>query len=277
MHQISPLASVSPGAVLGRDVRIGPFVIVESGTTLGDGCVIDSGAVIKTGTRLGARVRVDHGAVLGGLPQDYSFDPSVVTGVVIGDDTIIRENVTVNRATKPGTDTVVGSGCMLMANSHVAHDCVVGDKVVIANGGLLAGHARIGSHVFISGNTAVHQFCVVGESAMCAGLSAITDNVPPFGMAVERNRLAGLNVVGMRRRGLSRAAITEVRAAYRAVYLSRDLNLRDNARAALESGAFFTPEGRGFLEFFLAEGRRHNFARPRRVGEREASEPVAAL
>lgn len=274
MHLISPLASVSPGAVLGQNIRIGPFAVVESGVVLGDDCVLESGVVIRTGTRLGARVYVDHGAVLGGLPQDYSFDPKTPSGVVIGDDTIIRENVTVNRATKAGSDTLVGAGCMFMANSHVAHDAVVGDKVVLANGALIGGHARIGNHVFVSGNTAVHQFCAVGESAMCAGVSAISDNVPPFGMVVERNRLAGLNLVAMRRRGLSREAITEVRAAYRAVYLSRNLNLRDNARIALESG-FHTPEGRGFLEFFLADVRRPRFVRPRRNGDSEAADTAA--
>lgn len=262
MNQISPLACVSPDAVLGNGLRIGPFAIIEPGVVLGDGCRIEGGATIKTGTVLGDRVWVHHGAVIGGLPQDYSFDATRRTGVKVGDGTILREGVTINRATKPDTSTTVGRDCMLMANSHVAHDGAVGDRVTLANGALLAGHVVVGDHAFISGNCAIHQHCIVGESVMCSGLAAITGNIPPFCIAVERNGVAGLNLVGMRRRGLARESIAEIRAAYRAVYLAPGMNLQDNARAALDSGDFKTAEARRFFEFFVS-CRRPTFVRPR--------------
>lgn len=263
MNRISPLASVSPDAVLGTGVHIGPFAIVEEGVVLGDGCRIEGGAVIKTGTVLGERVHVHHAAVIGGLPQDYSFDATRRTGVTVGEGTILREGVTISRATKADTSTVIGRNGMLMANSHVAHDAVLGDQVILANGALIAGHVVIGDHAFISGNCAIHQHCVVGEQVMCSGLTVVTANIPPFCIAAERNGVAGLNLVGMRRRGLPREAIAEVRAAYRAVYLAPGLNLQDNARAALDTGDFKTAEARRFLEFFLA-GKRPSFVRPRR-------------
>lgn len=260
---ISPLASVSPSAVIGEGVMIAPFAVVESGVTLGPGCRLEPGAVVKSGSTLGARVWVHTAAVVGGPPQDYSYDPSRRVGVRIGDDTILREGITVNLATKDGGETVVGKNCMLMAQSHVAHDCTVGDHVVLANTVMLAGHATIGDRVFISGATGVHQFCRVGESAMIGGGTAVTADVPPYCMVVGRNALVGLNLVGLRRRGFSRAVMAEIKEAFRSVYSVESLNLRDNAAAALASGTFATEEARRFLSFF-GEGRRPTFARPRR-------------
>ncbi len=265
MNDISPLASVSPAAVLGEGVHIGPFAIIEDGAVLGDGCRVEGGAVIKTGSVLGERVHVHTGAVVGGLPQDYSFNPSVRTGVHIGDGTILREGVTVNRATKAETSTRVGRGCMLMAQSHVAHDCVVGDEVVLANCVLLGGHVRVGDKAFLGGSAVFHQHVRVGSMAMCGGNASISADIPPFCMVADRNRLAGFNLIGLRRRGVSRETIAELKLAFRAVFSGKGLNPVVNAGSALNNGDFRSEEARAFLNFFAVGGKRPTFARPRRV------------
>lgn len=266
---ISPLASVSPDAVLGAGVNIGPFAVVESGAVLGDGCILEAGAVVKSRATLGARVHVHSYAVVGAIPQDYSFDASRRVGARVGDDTIIREGVTISLATKDGQETVVGKNCMLMAQSHVAHDCVLGDHVILANCALLAGHVHVGDRAFISGAVGVHQFCRVGESVMAGAGTTITADVPPYCMLGGRNAVAGLNLVGLRRRGFARETIAEIKAAYRAVYLSKSLNVRVNAAEALASGVFRSPEALRFLAFFEG-GKRNTFVRPRNGG----AEPV---
>lgn len=272
MNDISPLACVSPAAVLGDGIHIGPFAIIEEGAVLGDGCRIEGGAVIKTGTVLGERVHVHTAAVIGGLPQDYSFNPATRTGVKIGDGTILREGVTVSRATKPESSTIVGRGCMLMAQSHVAHDCVVGDEVVLANCVLLAGHVQVGDKSFLGGSAVFHQHVRIGAMTMCGGNASVGCDVPPFCMVVERNHLAGFNLVGLRRRGVPRASIAELKLAYRTVYSGKALNPVDNAKAALESGDFSSDEARAFLGFFTVAGKRPTFIRPRRSKSVSADE-----
>ena len=262
-QDISPLACVSPEAVIGAGVKIGPFAVVEAGATLGAGCRLEPGAVVKSRATLGERVWVHTGAVIGGFPQDYSFDPSRRVGARIGDDTILREGVTVSLATKDGCETVVGKNCMLMAQSHVAHDCVVGDHVILANCALLAGHVQVGDRAFISGAIAVHQFSRIGESVMVGLGSAVSADIPPYCMVGGRNRVVGLNLVGLRRRGFARPTIAEIKEAYRTVYFAECLNVRANAAEALDSGRFTTEEARRFLGFF-AGGRRNTFGRPRR-------------
>lgn len=269
---VHPSALIEPEVTLGEGVVVGAFSVIRSGAVIGAGCRLASHVVIEGCVTLGEGVAVSSFAVLGGDPQDYSFDASIRSGVSIGARTRIREGVTVHRATKPGAITVVGADGMLMANSHVAHDAVLGDHVTLANGALIAGHVRVDDRVFVSGNCAIHQFCRIGEMSMCGGGTIVTDDLPPYCIAVERNRVAGLNVVGLRRRGLSRDAIAEIRAAYRRVYLSDSLNLVENARAALAGGLGVTPEGRRFLEFFTAAARRHRFCRPNKTGTKEVAE-----
>ena len=141
---IHPSAQVHPSARLAPDVEVGPFAIVEAGATLGAGCRLAAHAIVKARAELGAGVRVDHFAVVGGDPQDLSFDPATESGTRIGDRTVIREHVTVHRATKAGENTVIGADGLLMAGSHVAHDCVLGDHVILANGCMLGGHVHVG-------------------------------------------------------------------------------------------------------------------------------------
>jgi UDP-N-acetylglucosamine acyltransferase len=249
---------------------IHPTALIEDGAQVGEGCVIHAHALIGRHCRLEEGVVVHPYAVLGGDPQDLGFKPDTPSGVRVGARTIIREHVTINRATKPGQETTIGAGCFLMTGCHIAHDCRVGERVVIANAVLLAGHVTIGDRAFLGGGAVIHQFCRIGESTMIGGGGRISSDVPPYCLATERNTIYGLNVVGLRRRGFDRQVLREIKAAFRSV-LGSSGNPRELARAALAGGEYTSDEARGFLEFFL-EGRR-TFARTRRAG---ASEDDAA-
>jgi UDP-N-acetylglucosamine acyltransferase len=242
---------------------IHPTAIVEEGAVLGEGCVLHAHALVLRHCRLDNGVVVHPYAVLGGDPQDLGFKSETPSGVRIGARTVIREHVTVNRATKPGEFTTVGANCYLMTGCHVAHDCRIGERVVIANDVLLGGHIRIGDRAFLGGGAVIHQFCRIGESVMIGGGGRISGDVPPFCLATERNTVYGLNVVGLRRRGFKREVLGEIKDAFRET-LALGGNLRDRARAALSTGRYESAEARGFLEFFL-EGRRP-FARMREGG-----------
>jgi UDP-N-acetylglucosamine acyltransferase len=240
---------------------IHPTAIVEPGAELGEGCVIHAGAIIKAGAILGDRVAVHPYAVVGGDPQVLRFDPATPTGVKVGAGTIVREYVTINRSTEKGGHTVVGSNSLLMACSHVAHDAIVGDNVVVANAVLIAGHVVISNHAVLGGGSAYHQFCRVGEGAIVGGLARITQDIPPFVMAAERDEVAGLNIVGLRRRSVPRETIKEIKEAFRVVYFQAG-NIREVAAKALAGGPFKSAEARQFLEFITAGTR--GIARSRR-------------
>jgi UDP-N-acetylglucosamine acyltransferase len=246
---------------------IHPTAIVESGAQLGAGCIIHAHAHVTRYCQLGESVVVHPFAVLGGDPQDLGFNVGTHTGVRVGARSVIREHVTISRATRSGAFTQIGADCFLMASSHVAHDCQIGDHVVIANAVLLAGHVHVGDRAFLGGGAVFHQFCRIGENAMIGGGARISQDVPPFCMATERNALIGLNVVGLRRRGLEPGVLAELKRAYQE--LSHPVgNLRQRAASMLQAGGFKSREARTFLEFFSA-GRRQ-FARPRKAS---ASDP----
>lgn len=249
---------------------IHPTAIVEAGAELGDGCVIHAGAIIRSGAILAENVAVHPYAVVGGDPQVLRFDPATATGVSVGAGTIIREFATINRSTEKGGHTAVGSNCLLMACAHVAHDSVVGDNVVIANAVLIAGHVVIGNHAVLGGGSAYHQFCRVGEGAIIGGLARVTQDIPPFVMAAERNEVSGLNIVGLRRRSVPREAIVELKEAFRLVYFKSG-NIREIAASTLASGTFKSAEAARFLEFMT--GGKRGIARCRRP---EASPDEAA-
>ena len=245
---------------------IHPTAIVEPGAQLGADCEIMAYAVVMKHCILGDRVVVHPFAVLGGDPQYLKFDRSTVSGVRIGADSVIREHVTINRSIQPGKFTVLGENCFLMSASHVAHDCELGHHVVLANSALLAGHVSVGDNTFLGGGAAVHQFCRIGESVMVAGHASITRDIPHFTMAAERDEVIGFNVIGLKRRGFSRAAIAELKAAFQEVYFTPG-NIREVAAQRLSANAFETPEARRFLEFFA--GGKRSFARARRPGTEE--------
>jgi UDP-N-acetylglucosamine acyltransferase len=257
---IHPSAQVHATAQLAADVEVGPFAVIEAGAQLGAGCVVAAHAIVKARAVLGAQVRVDHFAVIGGDPQDLSFDRSIASGVRIGDRTVLREHVTVHRATKAGVDTVIGTDGLLMAGAHVAHDCVLGDHVILANGSMLGGHVHVGDRAFISGGVAVHQFCRIGGGSLTSGNAVITEDVPPNALAYGRNDCAGLNLIGLRRRGLPLETVAELKQAYHLVYAPGG-NCAALAQTGLASGAYRTAEAVAFLNFFLG-GKRGRFIQP---------------
>ncbi len=249
---------------------IHPTAVVEDGARIGPGCIIHAHALITRHCELHEHVVVHPFAVLGGDPQDLSFDNGKESGVRIGARTVIREHVTINRATRAGAMTEVGTDCFLMTASHVAHDCHIGNRVVIANAVLLGGHIHVGDRAFLGGGAVIHQFCRIGEDVMIGGGARISRDVAPFCLATERNALIGLNVVGLRRRGMDRDAFREVKRAFHALDLPVG-NLRAIAASILARGEFTSAEARRFLEFFV-EGRR-GFTRTRRAtGAGEAPE-----
>lgn len=236
---IHATAVVDRGAVLGKDVTVGPFSVIHDKTVIGDGVVIGPHVVIFPHTTIGAGCRIHAGSIIGDLPQDLSFKDAV-SFVKIGTGCTIREGVTIHRGTKPETTTEIGDGCFLMANSHFAHNVKVGKSVIVANGVLCAGYVEIGERVFISGNCAVHQFVKVGRLAMLGGLSAISQDLPPFFTTrpVRLNTVAACNIVGMRRAGMDPAARTQVRKAFSLLYRS-GLNVRqavEQIRASFSTG-----------------------------------------
>ncbi len=220
MPLIDPTARVAPGARIADDAEIGPFCTVGPQVELCAGVRLISHINLAGHTRVGERTVVYPFASLGTPPQSNAYRGGD-TRLEIGSDCRIREGVTINTGSEDGGGvTTIGARCFMMANSHVGHDCAVGDDVTFANGALLGGHVHIDSHVFIGGNTAVHQFVHVGESAMLGGCSGIARNVIPFGFALgPKAFLVGINVVGLNRRGFARQDIHRVRRAYRMLFL----------------------------------------------------------
>ena len=214
-------AIIDPKAELDDDVEIGPYAIIEEGTRIGAGCRIMSHAVIKTGTRMGRNNIVHHGAALGDTPQDikFGFEESFLT---IGDGNIIREYATLHRASGEGNETVIGDECMLMAQTHVAHNCRVGNKVVMANLATLGGFVEVEDRVFFGGVSGAHQFVRVGTMAMVGGGSMLFEDVPPYMTAAGGYRpiICGLNTIGLLRAELDPESRSELKKAYRIMYKS---------------------------------------------------------
>jgi len=263
MTSIHSSAVVSKSARIAQDVQIGPFAVVEDDVEVGSGSVLMAHSILKDGARIGKAVTVGHFVVVAGLPQDLSFDKQVQTYAEIRDGCELREGVTVNRSTQEGSSTVIGEKALMMANSHAGHDCQVGAGVVFANGVMLAGHVSVGEGVFFGGGSAVHQFVRIGPGAMIGGLARIRQDVPPYSMAAESNRLYGLNIVGLRRRGASRESIRSLQKCYHKVFASGG-SPKANARSALDSGLGELEESRVFLTF-LSESKR-GFVSPDRAG-----------
>jgi UDP-N-acetylglucosamine acyltransferase len=218
---IHPLALVEPGARLGERVRIGPFCLVGAEVVLGDDVQLLSHVAVAGRTRIGARTRVFPFSSLGHEPQDlkYRGEPSVLE---IGSDCLIREGVTMNPGTTGGGMlTRIGDHSTFLANAHVAHDCKVGSHVVFSNNVMLAGHCRVDDFVIIGGGAAVHQFARIGRHAFIGGMAGVEHDVIPYGMVLgNRAYLAGLNLVGLKRRGFNRDQIHELRRAYRLLFAS---------------------------------------------------------
>lgn len=268
---IHPTAIIAKGARIGSGVTVGAYSIIEDGVEVGDNCVIAEHVILRRGTKLEQGVQVDSTTVIGGVPQDLSFNPSTPSGVVIGAGTVIREGVTIHRATSKDGATRVGEAVFLMGGVHVAHDCVVGDRAILANDVLLAGHVSVGSYAFLGGGAVFHQYVRVGESAMVSGGSRIGCDVPPFLIVAERNEVSGLNLVGLRRRGLGSEVIGEIRSLYRIVY-SSGTSARRLALESLEKGIAKTREGINFLKYFEPDSKRGYVQPSGRIARRKDSQ-----
>lgn len=217
--KIHPTAILEPGAKLGDGVRIGPFCIVGAEVELGDGCELLSHVTVAGRTSIGPRTRIFPFASIGHQPQDlkYRGEPS---RLVIGAQCIIREGVTMNPGTTGGGMlTTVGDGCAFLANSHVGHDCHVGNHVIFSNNVMLAGHCTVGDYAILGGGAAVIQFARVGAHSFLGGMSGLENDLIPYGMALgNRAHLSGLNIVGLQRRGFSREDVQNLRRAYRSLF-----------------------------------------------------------
>lgn len=217
---IDPFALVHPTARVAPDVQVGPFSVIEAGVRIGPGCRIASRVTLKAGLSLGSENVVEEGAVIGGLPQHLNRieNPGRIE---IGDRNVLRENVTIHRPMEADGITRIGNDCLLMVGTHVAHDCQIGDRVVLTNNVMLAGHVTVGERVCMGGGAAIHQYCRVGRLAMVGGMARMTQDIPPF-VTVDgaSNLVVGLNRVGMRRAGLTLEQARDVKAAYQSVYRS---------------------------------------------------------
>ena len=244
---IHPSALVSPDAQLGANVEVGPFAIIGEGCEVGDGCVIGPRATLERNVKLAANVKVGIGSVLGGDPQDLKFRGEYTT-VEVGEGTTIREFVTINRGTAQSGRTAVGSNCFLMAYVHLAHDCHLGDAVMISNATQLAGHVTVEDRAILSGLSAVHQFVKIGKHSFVGGCSRVSKDVPPFLKAVGNPiKLYGLNSVGLQRSGFADDVVRDLKRAYRIVFRS-DFNVSqglERARAEVPQ----VPEVVHFLRF----------------------------
>lgn len=216
---ISPLSSIHPKAKIGTNVHIDPFVTIHEDVVIGDHCKIYSGAVIFDGARIGNHVQIFPGAIISAIPQDLKYDGELTTAE-IGDNTIIREYVTINKGTKAAGRTLVGTHSLLMAYVHIAHDCSVGNHCILANGVTLAGHIVIDDYAIIGGLTAIHQFCHIGGHVMIQGGALIGKDVPPYVKAGKFPlSYLGVNSIGMKRRGFNDVKIAEVQEIYRILFV----------------------------------------------------------
>lgn len=250
---ISNLAYVHKDAIIGNNVRIDPFAMIHEDVKIGDDSHIMSNAVIMPGTTIGKGCVIYPGAVLAGLPQDLKFVGEKTT-VEIGDNTTIRECVTVSRGTKDKWKTVIGNNCLIMAYAHIAHDCVLGDHVILANAVQLAGHVQVGEYAIIGGLAGASQFAKIGAHTYIAGQSAISKDVPPFIKAGKSPlSFAGVNSVGLKRRGFSQEAINSIMDIYRIIFY-RNLNTTQ-ALAAIEEELPAIPERDLILSFVRESGR----------------------
>jgi UDP-N-acetylglucosamine acyltransferase len=213
-----PLAYIHPQAKIATNVVVEPFTTIHNNVIIGSGTWIGSNVTIMEGARIGKNCRIFPGAVISAIPQDLKFEGEDSLAI-IGDNTTIRECVTVNRGTKALGHTKIGDNCLIMATTHVAHDCIIGNNCILANGSIIAGHVTIGDYAILSGLVAVHQFIHIGEHSMVSGGSLVRKDVPPFSKAgKEPLSYIGINSIGLRRRGFSTEKIREIQDIYRILY-----------------------------------------------------------
>jgi UDP-N-acetylglucosamine acyltransferase len=246
--EIHPSAIIARGAELDDDVKVGAFAIIGDGCVIARGCSIAPHAVLERNVHLATNVKIGVGSVLGGDPQDLKFKGEETT-VEIGEGSVVREYSTINRGTAESMKTTVGRGCFIMSYVHLAHDCHIGDGVIISNTTQLAGHVTVEDKAILSGVSAVHQFVLIGKYSFIGGCSRVAKDVPPYVKAVGNPvKLYGLNTVGLQRNGFPDDVIRELKRAYR-LFFKSELNVsqaRERAAAELQR----LPEVEEFLKFF---------------------------
>ncbi|MDR1827201.1 MAG: acyl-ACP--UDP-N-acetylglucosamine O-acyltransferase [Methylobacteriaceae bacterium] len=262
---VHPTAVIESGAQIGNDVVIGPFCVIGPEVVLGDGCELKSHVVVAGRTTIGARTRIFPFASIGHEPQDLKFKGEKTT-LAIGSECILREGVTISPGTEGGgMETVIGNRCAFLANSHVGHDCRVGDNVILSNNVMLAGHVTVGNFVIMGGGSAVIQFTRVGSHAFLGGMSGIERDLIPYGMAIGvRGHLAGLNIVGLQRRGFSREDIYALRNAYDMLFADKG-TLKERVEEVTKS----FPDNGPIREIltFIQEGGKRSLLTPLSTGE----------
>ncbi len=242
-----PLAYVHPDAKLAQNVVIEPFTTIYNDVEIGEGTWVGSNVTIMPGARIGKNCEIFPGSVIAAKPQDLKFEGEYSLAI-IGDHTTIRENVTVNRGTKASGKTVVGNHCLLMANAHIAHDCIVGDHAIVVNNVALAGHVEIGEWAILGGQSAVHQFVKIGRHAMISGGTLVRKNVPPFVKAAkEPIQYVGVNSIGLRRREFTTEKINHIQDIYRFVF--QKINNITHAIEYIEAEVPVSPERDEIIQF----------------------------
>ena len=207
---IQPLSFIHPEAQVAKNVIVDPFSTIDKNVVIGEGTWIGPNVTIMEGARIGKQCRIFPGAVISAVPQDLKFDGEDSLAI-IGDKTTIRECVTINRGTSSNGETKIGNNCLIMAYSHIAHDCIIGDYCILSNNSTLAGHIKIGNYVVLSGLTAIHQFCSIGDYAFISGGSKVRKDVPPFVKAAkEPLSFIGVNSIGLNRNGFSSEKVQEI-------------------------------------------------------------------
>jgi UDP-N-acetylglucosamine acyltransferase len=251
--EIHPTAIVHPAARLGEGVQIGPYAVIEGAAEIGDRCVIQSHAIVTGHVVLGPDNIIGYGAVIGGDPQDLGFRAEMPSRVQIGARNRFREYCTIHRGAKPDTVTAIGDDCFLMAGAHVGHNARLGNRVILANNSLLAGHVIVEDNVFTGGGCVFHQHMRIGRLVMTQGLSKFGKDLPPFTVGAGKNGVAGLNVIGLRRAGIGAEQRKEIKAAFDLIYRS-GLNTSQALAAAAERS--WGAEAQEFVDFVAAAKKR---------------------
>jgi len=244
---IHPTAIIAPDAHVSENVEIGPYCVIGSGVTVGSGCRLHAHVVIERNTSVGTNCEFFPFSAIGGKTQDLKYDGEPTT-LVIGDYNVFRENTTIHRSTSKTVPTRIGNHNLFLAYSHVAHDCQVGNHIIFSNNGTIAGHVTVDDHAIISGLAGVHQFCRVGKHSIVGGCTKIVQDIPPY-MIVDGNPavVRGINLVGMQRRGFTKDQIREVKEAYKALFMKKDIALGTLVNS-LASAQGLAAEIRDFVE-----------------------------
>lgn len=247
MSNISDKAYIHPEAKLGEGVIVEPFAFIDKNVEIGDGTLVMANANVRYGSRIGKNCRIFSGAVVGGIPQDLKFKGED-TLAIVGDNTIIRECVTINRGTASKGKTVVGNNCLLMAYSHIAHDCILKNGIIVGNATQLAGEVEVDDNAILSGGTLIHQFSRVGAHVMIQGGTRLGKDIPPYIIAGrEPVCYSGVNLIGLRRHGFSNEKINEIQEIYRVIYQA-GFNFSD-AIKKVEQDFERTPEMQMIVDF----------------------------